>query len=101
MTRPSLPALFCALPVVTLVASCSAMQSSSSSDRRYEDLRGLVLEQRTAIEDLRREQESVRAAIDQMQYGKRPVGRPVYGPAGGPAATDDYWSRSTATPTTP
>jgi len=94
MTRPSLPALVCALPLASLLASCSA-QMNGGSDRRYEDLRGLVLEQRRAIEDLRREQESVRAAIDQLQYGRRPSGRPVYGPTGGAAATDEsYWQRA-------
>jgi tol-pal system protein YbgF len=94
MTRPSLPAVVCVLPLVSLLASCSA-QMGGGSDRRYEDLRGLVLEQRRAIEDLRREQESVRAAIDQLQYGRRPAGRPVYGPTGGPGATDEsYWQRA-------
>lgn len=99
MTRPSLPALLCTLPVATLVAACSVQ--SSATERRYDDLRSLVLEQRRAIEDLRREQESVRAAIDQMQYGKRPVGRPVYGPTGGPTQADDYWQRSTSLPADP
>jgi tol-pal system protein YbgF len=95
MTRPSLPVWICLLPVATLVAACSAQMDRG--DRRYEDLRGLVLEQRRAIEDLRREQESVRATIDQLQYGRRPAGRPVYGPAGGPAVSDDsYWQRPTA-----
>jgi len=75
MTRPRLPALVCVLPLVAL-AGCSA-QMNGGSDRRYDDLRSLVLEQRRAIEDLRREQESVRAAIDQLQYGRRPAGRPV------------------------
>ncbi|MFN2426268.1 MAG: tol-pal system protein YbgF [Candidatus Binatia bacterium] len=94
MSRPSLPALFCVLPLVSL-AGCSA-QMGGGSDRRYDDLRSLVLEQRRAIEDLRREQESVRAAIDQLQYGRRPTGRPVYGPTGGAAATTDesYWQRN-------
>lgn len=93
MSRPSLPALFCVLPVVTLVAACSAQMNGGANDRRYDDLRGLVLEQRRAIEDLRREQESVRAAIDQMQYGRRgAAGRPAYGPAGVPGTPDDsYW----------
>jgi len=91
MTRPSLPALLCVLPLVTLITGCSEMMNGGS-DRRYDDLRGLVLEQRRAIEDLRREQESVRAAVDQL---RRPVGHPVYGPTGGPVATDDsYWQRS-------
>jgi len=94
MTRPSLPAPVCVLLLATLVAGCSA-QMNGGSDRRYDDLRGLVLEQRRAIEDLRREQESVRAAIDQLQYGRRPAGRPVYGPTGGATATDEsYWQRS-------
>jgi tol-pal system protein YbgF len=93
--RPSLPVLLCALPVATLVAACSA-QMDRGSDRRYDDLRGLVLEQRRAIEDLRREQESVRAAIDQLQYGSRKAAaHPVYGP-GAPAADDAYWQRPTA-----
>jgi tol-pal system protein YbgF len=91
MTRPTLPALFCLLPLATLVAGCSLQ--GGAADRRYDDLRSLVLEQRHAIDDLRREQESVRATLDQMQYGKRPPGRPVYGPTGGPTSTDDYWQR--------
>jgi tol-pal system protein YbgF len=98
MSRPSLPALLCVLPVVTMVAACSA-QMNGGNDRRYDDLRGLVLEQRRAIEDLRREQESVRAAIDQMQYGGRrgTAGRPVYGPGGGPGTPEDtYWRGSTS-----
>jgi len=95
MMRPSLPALVCVVPLLSLLASCSAQMGGGGSDRRYEDLRGLVLEQRRAIEDLRREQESVRAAIDQLQYGRRPSGRPVYGPTGGAAATDEsYWQRA-------
>ena len=96
MSRPSLPALVCALPLAAVFAGCSAQ--SSNSDRRFDDLRGLVLEQRRAIDDLRREQESVRAAIDQLQYGKRPaaVGRPVYGPGGSPGGADDsYWQKPT------
>jgi tol-pal system protein YbgF len=95
MSRPSLPALLCMLPVATLVASCSLQ--GDHSDRRYDDLRGLVLEQRRAIEDLRREQESQRAAIDQMQYGKRQAsGHPVYGPGGSPGGADDsYWQKPT------
>lgn len=104
MSRPSLPALFCVLPVVTMVAACSAQLNGGGNDRRYDDLRGLVLEQRRAIEDLRREQESVRAAIDQLQYGSRraAVGRPVYGPAGAPGAPEDsYWRGTTAPGTDP
>lgn len=93
MTRPILSArsaLICVLPVASLLSACSAQ--TGAADRRYDDLRGLVLEQRRAIEDLRREQESVRAAIDQLQYGKRPAGRPVYGPTGGAAVPEDsYW----------
>ena len=96
MSRPGLPALLCVLPMATLFAACSAQ--TDRTDRRYDDLRGLVLEQRRAIEDLRREQESVRAAIDQLQYGKRPAtGRPVYGPGGTPGGADDsYWQKPTA-----
>lgn len=93
MTRTKLSVLLCMLPVATFVSACS-LQSSGSTDRRYDDLRGLVLEQRRAIEDLRREQETVRAAIDQLQYGnRRALGRPVYGPAGG--ADDTSWQRPT------
>ncbi len=104
MSRSSVPALVCALPMALAAAGCSA-QMGGGSDRRYEDLRSLVLEQRRAIEDLRREQESVRAAIDQLQYGnRRALGRPVYGPAGGAATDDSYWQRpapSTATTDAP
>ena len=49
-------------------------------------------------------QESVRAAIDQLQYGSRraAVGRPVYGPAGAPGAPEDsYWRGTTAPGTDP
>lgn len=93
MTRPSLPALICMLPVATLVAACSAQ--SDLSERRFEDLRGVVLEQRRAIEEIRREQEAARADIDQLKYGsRRAAGRPVYGPSGA-VATDDYWQRAT------
>jgi tol-pal system protein YbgF len=93
MTRPSIPVLFCLLPVATLVAACSAQ--NPQSDKRYEDLRGIVLEHRDAIEQLRKEQEAVRAQVDQLQYGsRRAVGRPVYGPSG--SADDSYWSRPTA-----
>jgi tol-pal system protein YbgF len=89
MRRASLHALVRVLPVATLLAACSAQ--TSSSERRFEDLRGLVLEQRRAIDELRREQESLRAAVDQVQYGRRPpAGRPAYGPAGG---DDSYWRR--------
>ena len=99
MSRPSLPALICALPVATLVAGCT-LQGGRDTDRRYEDLRGLVLQHSRDVAELRREQESVRAAIDQMQYGRRSAGRPVYGPTGGPgAASDDYWQRATPPPT--
>jgi tol-pal system protein YbgF len=79
--------------MAALVAGCSAQ---SDSDRKYDDLRGLVLEQRRAIEDIRRDQEAVRAAIDQLQYGKRPSGHPVYGPSGAPGGADDaYWQKPT------
>lgn len=96
MSRPSLPALLCVLPVATFVAACSAQwDGGSASERRYDDLRGLVLEQRKAIEDLRREQESVRAAIDQLQYGRRGAAGRAYGPAGAPAAPEDsYWRQT-------
>lgn len=96
MSRPSLPALLCVLPVATLVAACSAQLSGGAIERRYDDLRGLVLEQRKAIEELRREQESVRAAIDQLQYGRRAAtGRAAYGPAGGPGSPEDSYWRTT------
>ena len=97
MSRPSLFALLCTLPVATLVASCSLQ--GDQTDRRYEDLRGLVLEQRRAIEDIRREQESARADIDQLKFGRRPAtaGHPVYGPGGSPGGADDsYWQKPTA-----
>lgn len=97
MIRSKLSALLCALPVVTMVSACSLQGGGSSTDRRYDDLRTLVLEQRRAIEDLRREQESVRAAIDQLQYGnRRALGRPVYGPAG--SADDTSWQKPTPVP---
>lgn len=100
MPRSNLPALLCVLPMAITAAGCAA-QMGGGSDRRYEDLRSLVLEQRRAIEDLRREQESVRAAIDQIQYGnRRALGRPVYGPAGGAATDDSYWQRSAPSTTT-
>ncbi|HEY2774052.1 MAG TPA: tol-pal system protein YbgF [Candidatus Binatia bacterium] len=93
--RSNLSVWIALLPVASLVAGCSAMDGSS--DRRYDDLRSMVLEQRRAIEDLRHEQELVRAAIDQMQYGHRP-GHPIGpgGPGGPGSATDDYWQRPTA-----
>lgn len=91
MIRPRLLALFCALPAATLVVGCSAQMGGGAADRRFEDLRGLVLEQRRAIEDLRREQESLRASVDQMQYGRRAAARPAYGPAG--ATEEGYWRK--------
>lgn len=95
MTGPYPRVALCVLPLLTLMVGCGA-QMNAGADRRYDDLRSLVLEQRRAIEDLRREQESVRAAIDKLQYGRRSAsGRPVYGPSGGPAASDDsYWQRA-------
>ncbi len=103
MKRPSLPALFCLLPLAALSAGCST-QMGASSDRRYEDLRGLVFEQRRAIEDLRREQEMVRATLDELRYGQRKQAvRPLYGPSGsGPTAVNEesYWGRPLA-PTGP
>ena len=63
------------------LAACSAQQNGSV-DRRYEDLRTLVLEQRRAIEDLQREQETMQASLDEMRFGRRPNSRPVYGPTG-------------------
>jgi tol-pal system protein YbgF len=102
MTRPSLPALSCLVPLV-LLSGCAAQMGGGSSDRRYEDLRGLVLEQRRAIEDLRREQEFVRATLDQLQYGveKNSV-RSRLGPGGTgvptPPVNDtgSYWGRPLA-----
>lgn len=91
MIRPRLLALCCALPAATFVAGCGAQMGGGAADRRFEDLRGLVLEQRRAIEDLRREQESLRASLDQMQYGRRAAARPAYGPAG--ATEDGYWRK--------
>ena len=95
MSRPSLSVLICAVPVAAMVAGCSLQ---GDSDRQSQDLRGMVVEQGHAIQDLRREQESMRAALDQLQYGKRqPSGHPVYGPAGSPGGADDtYWQRPTA-----
>ena len=107
MNRPSLPALVCLLPLVPALSGCSAQMGGSSSDRRYEDLRGLVLEQRRAIEDLRREQEFVRASLDQIQYGvQKNSARRVYGPSGaGPAPAtvneESYWGRPLAPATPP
>jgi tol-pal system protein YbgF len=105
MKRPSLSALSCLLPLVALLSGCSAQMGGGSSERRYEDLRGLVLEQRRAIEDLRREQEMVRATLDQLQYGvQKSSARRVYGPSGdGPPPAADpqsYWGRPLA-PSTP
>jgi tol-pal system protein YbgF len=105
MKRPSLPALSCLLPLVATLTGCSAQMGGGSSDRRYEDLRGLVLEQRRAIEDLRREQEMVRATLDQLQYGvAKNSARRVYGPSGAgatpPVNEESYWGRPLA-PTTP
>jgi tol-pal system protein YbgF len=95
MSRPSLRALLCLLPAATLVASCSA-GLGRGGDPRYDDLRTLVLEQRRAIEDLRKEQESLRASIDQMEYGRRGAARPAYGPGAGPGGPDDsYWRHPT------
>jgi tol-pal system protein YbgF len=101
MTRPSLPALSCLMPLV-LLSGCAAQMGGGSSDRRYEDLRGLVLEQRRAIEDLRREQEFVRATLDQLQYGveKNSV-RNRLGPGGTgvptpPVNEGSYWGRPLA-----
>jgi tol-pal system protein YbgF len=106
MKRPSLPALACLLPMAVLTAGCSAQMGGAGSDRRYEDLRGLVLEQRRAIEDLRREQEMVRATLDQLQYGvQKNAARRVYGPSGtGPAPAvneESYWGRPLAPATPP
>ena len=96
MARPALRSLLCVLPVVVFSAACSAQWDGGDS---YDDLRRMVLEQRRAIADLRREQESVRATLDQMQYGRRPAGRAVYGPTGGPGSADDStWQRPTPVP---
>jgi tol-pal system protein YbgF len=99
MKRPSLPVLSCLVPLVGLLSGCTAQMGGGASDRRYEDLRGLVLEQRRAIEDLRREQEMVRATLDQLQYGQnKQNARRVYGPAGtgsAPAVNEEsYWGRT-------
>lgn len=96
MIRSSGVLRICALPALAMLSACSA-QMSSGSDRRYEDLRGLVIEQRRAIDELRKEQESLRASLDQLQYGRRPGARPVYGPAGG-AGNDSYWRQSVPPP---
>jgi tol-pal system protein YbgF len=97
MLRPASSAFVCVLPLLALSGCAASM--NGGGDRRYEDLRGLVLEQRRAIDDLRREQETVRATIDEMKYGaRRPSGRPVYGPAGSAEDTTGYWQRSTGQP---
>lgn len=97
MAKPALRSLLCVLPAVVFSAACSAQWDGGDS---YDELRRMVLEQRRAIADLRREQESVRATLDQMQYGRRPAaGRAMYGPTGGPGSADDgMWQRPTPVP---
>ncbi|HYB99245.1 MAG TPA: tol-pal system protein YbgF [Candidatus Limnocylindrales bacterium] len=88
MTNSRLHVLLLAALTATL-AACSAQQGGNV-ERRYEDLRTLVLEQRRAIEDLQREQETMQAALDEMRFGRRPSSRPVYGPSGAGLEQDRY-----------
>ncbi len=102
MERPCAAVVFCLPLVVLLVSACGTQFQSDKTGRRYEDLRALVLEQRRAIEDMRREQESLRASVDELQYGRHPGGRPLHGPgAAGGAGGDSYWGSGVQRPAPP
>ncbi len=55
-----------------LLGACGIQFESAGrrqgSDREYADLRVIVVEQREALEDLKKEQEQLRAAIEELQY---------------------------------
>jgi tol-pal system protein YbgF len=76
-------------------AGCGTQYDLQRVDTRDDDLRNLVIEQRKAIEDLRREQESLRAALEELQYRS---GARAAGPA--PVADPGVYSFG-STPTSP
>ncbi|HYC54580.1 MAG TPA: tol-pal system protein YbgF [Candidatus Binatia bacterium] len=78
------------LPLLASTLAACGAQQGGSTERRYDDLRALVLEQRRAIEDLQREQETMQASLDEMRFGRRPGSRPVYGPSGEGLEPDRY-----------
>lgn len=98
MERPRASSLVVLPLVAMLVSACGTQFGNERTDRRYDDLRSLLLEQRRTIEDMKREQESLRAAVDEMQYG-RYGGRAAHGPGG--AGGDSYWGGGAARTTPP
>jgi len=88
MQRPRASLVFFLPLAAVLVSACGTQFGNEKADRRYDDLRSLLLEQRRTIEDMKHEQESLRAAVDEMQYG-RYGGRAAHGPGG--AGGDSYW----------
>lgn len=102
MQRSRARVVICLPLAAMFVAACGTQYQSDRVDRRYEDLRGLVLEQRRAIDDIRKEQEALRTSVDELQYGRRPGGRPAYAPGGpGSAGGDSYWGSALQRPTPP
>lgn len=97
MQRPCAAVVLCLPLAAVLVSACGTQFQSERVDRRYEDLRNLVLEQRRSLEDMRKEQESLRAMVDELQYGRHAGGRPVRGPGG--AGGDSYWGSALQRPT--
>ena len=55
--------------VATVGVGCGTQYDRQRSVTRNSDLRALVLEQQRGIEELRREQESLRAAVEEIQHG--------------------------------
>lgn len=87
------------LLATALVASsgCGTQYDNQRIDTRENDLRNLVVEQRRAIEDLQREQESLRAAVEELQYRG---GSQAAGPAAS-GADPGVYAFGGAAPTTP
>ncbi len=54
-----------------LLSACTAQFSARKPDDAYADLRVLLIEQRDAIAQLRRDQESLRATVEEMQNRER------------------------------
>jgi len=99
MQTPRAALVLCLPLAAMLVSACGTQFGGDKAERRFEDLRALVLEQRRALEDMRKEQESLRASVDELQYGRHSGGRPVHGPGG--AGGDSYWGSALQRPTPP
>lgn len=73
-TKIGYAALVCA---VLTASACGTQYDKQRPSGEYSDLQKLVVEQRRAIDEMRREQETLRGAVEEIQYRMGPAGQPI------------------------